>query len=65
MQDVGGELVLAELERREIGSAVIVSSGYDAAELSERFATNRIAAFLQKPYRLETLRATVGAAVGS
>jgi PAS domain S-box-containing protein len=65
MPDVGGEDVLAELERQGIGTAVILSSGYDAGELRERFAEERVAAFLQKPYRLETLRATVGAAVGS
>jgi len=63
MPTMGGEDVLVELARRGIASPVVLSSGYDARELSERLAGRRIAAFLQKPYRLEALREAVAAAV--
>jgi two-component system cell cycle sensor histidine kinase/response regulator CckA len=65
MPEVGGEDVLAELKARTIETPVVLSSGYDAAELSERLAARRIAAFLQKPYRLDQLREAIAAAVPS
>jgi CheY-like chemotaxis protein len=65
MPEVGGEDVLVELARRAIATPVVLTSGYDAEELSERLRTRRIAAFLQKPYRLDALRDAIAAAVGA
>jgi len=56
---MAGEAVLAEAERAGSPVPVVLSSGYDAADLAARFAGHRIAGFLQKPYRLAELRSTV------
>ena len=42
---------------------VILSSGYNEQEVSERFSGSRPAGFIQKPYQLETLRSTLRAAL--
>ena len=59
MPGMSGDELLAELEARGAATPVILSSGYDAQELSERFVGRAVAGFLQKPYRLDELRAAV------
>jgi len=50
MPVMGGETALREI--REISAAVpvIVCSGYNEVEVIRRFTTQKVAAFLQKPY---------------
>jgi CheY-like chemotaxis protein len=38
---------------------IILSSGYNAQEVSQRFVGRGVAAFLQKPYRFPELAASV------
>jgi DNA-binding NtrC family response regulator len=58
-----GEL-LSELERAGSDVPIVLASGHDSAELGTRFAGRQVAGFLQKPYRLEQLRATLHRALG-
>ncbi len=59
MPTTDGEEVLAELERRGTTIPVILCSGYNAQDLSRRLVGKGVAAFIQKPYRLSELSATV------
>lgn len=59
MPGMGGDEVVDELERIGTTTAIILTSGYNAQELSQRFAGRGVAAFLQKPYPLAELQATV------
>ena len=59
MPGMSGEEVIAELERIGTTTPIVLTSGYDAQELSQRFVGRGVAAFLQKPYQLRQLRATV------
>ena len=63
MPQMGGEEVLAEIHRIRGEAKVILSSGYDEAEATKRFAGRGLSGFIQKPYRLATLRATLQAAL--
>ena len=44
---------------------VILASGYNEQEIEHRFAHEGIAAFIQKPFRLEQLREKVAAVLRS
>jgi hypothetical protein len=44
---------------------VILSSGYNAHELSEHFMGRGVAAFLQKPYEAAQLRTTALEVIGA
>ncbi|MBU0679366.1 MAG: PAS domain S-box protein [Verrucomicrobia bacterium] len=44
---------------------VIVSSGYTEYEIAQRFASEDIAGFMQKPYELKALSERVGAIIGA
>jgi CheY-like chemotaxis protein len=59
MPVMDGPATLAELRRLRPDVKVLLASGFDQAETSERCGTERPDAFLQKPYRLATLRETV------
>jgi PAS domain S-box-containing protein len=59
MPGLDGDEVLAELERLGPGVPIILSSGYNAQEVSQRFVGRGVAAFLQKPYRFPELAAAV------
>jgi two-component system cell cycle sensor histidine kinase/response regulator CckA len=63
MPRMGGEDTLRQLRDVEPNMPVILCSGYQAEELSERFATQRLAGFIQKPYRLADIRAGLQAAL--
>ena len=58
MPGMSGEEVVDELDRVGAATPVILSSGYNSHELSERFTGRGVAAFLQKPYNAEQLRTT-------
>jgi CheY-like chemotaxis protein len=59
MPGLSGEEVLAELEREGLEVPVVLTSGHDRTSLERRFAGHEIAAYLQKPFRLETLDETI------
>jgi nitrogen-specific signal transduction histidine kinase/CheY-like chemotaxis protein len=61
MPVMDGPATLAELRRLRPDVKVLLASGFDQAETSERCGTERPDAFLQKPYRLATLRKAVEA----
>ena len=55
MPEMGGEEVLRELRRLRPDVRVILSSGYNEQEVTQRFAGKGLAGFIQKPYRLANL----------
>jgi signal transduction histidine kinase len=57
MPGMSGEEVVDELDRLGAATPVILSSGYHTHELNQRFLGRGVAAFLQKPYDMEQLRA--------
>jgi two-component system, cell cycle sensor histidine kinase and response regulator CckA len=56
MPRMGGEDALRELRALAPSLPVVLCSGYQAQELTERFAGRGLAGFVQKPYRLAELR---------
>jgi CheY-like chemotaxis protein len=59
MPGMDGEELLSELERGPGRVPIVVSSGHDIVDLGMRLNRDRLAGFLQKPYRLEEMRATL------
>ena len=57
MPQMDGVAAFEALRRIQPGVNVILSSGYDEQEATERFAGHGLACFLQKPYELDTLKA--------
>jgi signal transduction histidine kinase len=55
MPGMGGEEVFRELRRIRPNVKVIVSSGYNEAEVTPRFAGKGLAGFIQKPYKFTVL----------
>ncbi len=56
MPKMDGEQCFRELKKINPAVKVIISSGYNEFEVTQRFAGKQVAAFVQKPYRLSTLR---------
>ena len=56
MPQMDGEETYLELRRIRPDVPVILSSGYNQQEVSQRFAGKGLAGFLQKPYQSSTLR---------
>jgi two-component system, cell cycle sensor histidine kinase and response regulator CckA len=63
MPKMGGEDTLREIRQVAPALPVILCSGYQAQELSERFAERDFTGFVQKPYRLADIMATLQAAL--
>jgi two-component system, cell cycle sensor histidine kinase and response regulator CckA len=57
MSGMSGDAVMTELQRIGTTTPIVLTSGYDSQELSQRFVGRGVAAFLQKPYGLSQLRA--------
>jgi CheY-like chemotaxis protein len=57
MPGMGGEETFQELRRLSPDVAVVLSSGYNEQEVTNRFAGQGLAAFIQKPYRVGDLLA--------
>jgi CheY-like chemotaxis protein len=57
MPGMGGEEAFRELRRIRADVAVVLSSGYNEQEVTNRFAGQGLAAFIQKPYRVGDLLA--------
>ena len=55
MPRMGGEETLIELRRRDENLPVVLSSGYDQQDATNRFFSQGAAGFIQKPYRVRTL----------
>jgi PAS domain S-box-containing protein len=63
MPRMDGEETFRELRRLRTDARVVLSSGYNQQDVTQRFAGKRLAGFIQKPYRLEDLRRTLRAAL--
>jgi len=50
-----GEETFRELRRLRSDVRVVLSSGYNQQDVTQRFAGKRLAGFIQKPYRLKQL----------
>jgi CheY-like chemotaxis protein len=59
MPGLAGEDVARELDKIDPDVPIILCSGFTEQAVVDRFDTNPPAAFVQKPYRLETLRSTL------
>lgn len=57
-----GRATLNEMRARGIATPVIISSGYSSESIEEE---DGVAAFVQKPFRLEDLRAAIVGVLGS
>jgi CheY-like chemotaxis protein len=59
MPRMDGEETFHEIRRLDRDVCVLLSSGYSQQELSSRFATQPLAGFIQKPYQIRTLGASL------
>ena len=64
MPKMGGEETFRAIRQISPGIRVILSSGYSEETATGRFAGLGLAAFIQKPYQLDTMIATLRRAVG-
>lgn len=55
MPRMDGSSAFSELKKIKKDVKVILSSGYNAQELSQRFVSKGVAGFLQKPYEIKDL----------
>ncbi len=65
MPDLGGDETFLALRRIRPDLRVLLSSGYDAREVSRRFDVDGVSGFLSKPYEPEALAAKVAALLAS
>ena len=63
MPRMDGEQAFRELRQLDCGARVVLSSGYDETEVTQKFAGKGLAGFIQKPYTFETLRTVLRAAL--
>ncbi|MDD2310534.1 MAG: transporter substrate-binding domain-containing protein [Desulfuromonadaceae bacterium] len=56
MPHMDGEQCFRELRQLDPNVKVIMSSGYNEQEVTQKFVGKRLAGFIQKPYRLSTLQ---------
>ncbi|MFC1601848.1 PAS domain S-box protein [Candidatus Sumerlaeota bacterium] len=64
MPNMDGEETFRELRRLQQDVRVILSSGYNEQEVTDRFAGKGLAGFIQKPYKSEALFRRVREALG-
>jgi len=60
MPHMDGEQCFRELRRLKPEVKVIMSSGYNEYEVTQKFVGKGLAGFIQKPYRLAVLREVLG-----
>jgi PAS domain S-box-containing protein len=65
MPELHGDELLAQLREALPKAIVVVMSGHDPAEVEQRFAGQRVEAFLPKPFRADALLAAVGRALAA
>ena len=59
MPHLDGEQTFRELRRINPGVKIIMSSGYNEQEVSQKFVGKGLTGFVQKPYKLSTLREVI------
>jgi PAS domain S-box-containing protein len=59
MPHMDGEQCFRELRQLKPGVKVIMSSGYNEQEVTQKFVGKGLAGFIQKPYRLSTLQEVI------
>jgi CheY-like chemotaxis protein len=59
MPRMDGLSTFREMKRLQPGVKVILCSGYDEQEATQRFSTEGLAGFIQKPYLLQDLRVMI------
>jgi two-component system cell cycle sensor histidine kinase/response regulator CckA len=64
MPHLDGEECFRELRRIRKDVRVIVTSGYNEQEITQRFAGKGLAGFVQKPFTLSTLQEILKAVLG-
>jgi CheY-like chemotaxis protein len=64
MPHMDGEQCFRELRQANPAVKVIMSSGYNEQEVTQRFVGKGLAGFIQKPYRLSTLRNAIEKVIG-
>lgn len=64
MPQLNGEAALAEIRALRADARVLLMTGYSEADASERFDGRGLSGFVQKPFDLETLGATVRRVLG-
>lgn len=65
MPEMGGEEVFRELRRLRSDVCVILSSGYNEEDVTQRFVGKGLEGFVQKPYTSAKLRITLNRVLGS
>jgi CheY-like chemotaxis protein len=65
MPDLSGDQVLEELRRRRADLKVLLCSGYAEEEMQERFSSQDMASFLQKPYTRKALETRLEQLLGA
>jgi len=63
MPEMGGEETFKELRKLRNDVPVILSSGYNEQEVTQRFAGKGLTGFIQKPYTLANLRGALNLAL--
>jgi CheY-like chemotaxis protein len=59
MPHMDGEQCFRELKKQKPDVKVIMSSGYNEKEVTQKFVGKGLAGFIQKPYKLSTLREAI------
>ena len=64
MPEMGGEEAFRELRNVQSDVRVILSSGYNEQEVTQRFVGRGLAGFIQKPYTMASLRSALTRVLG-
>ena len=64
MPEMDGEEAFMELRKLRTDVQVILSSGYNEQDVTQRFVGKGLAGFIQKPYTLANLRSTLNRILG-
>jgi CheY-like chemotaxis protein len=64
MPEMSGEEAFRELRKQRSNVPVILSSGYNEQDVSQRFVGAGLAAFIRKPYTVAKLRETLQFVLG-
>jgi PAS domain S-box-containing protein len=65
MPRLDGEQALAQMRSLDPHPPILLSSGYTAEQVAERFAGKGMSGFIQKPYQIDALRTALDAALAS
>jgi FixJ family two-component response regulator len=60
LPDRRGDVLVGELRAMHPQLPIVIATGYDSAELSRRFASDRHIALIRKPYTQDDLKTAVG-----